>query len=98
MNLLIFLQIYKEEMTSPTKRTRVCSNMSEIFQHTAAAQTRALARATKETATRENVRHQMRLDCERLGIKDLDNDLPPVVHIAGTKGTYESIVSTRTQN
>jgi hypothetical protein len=76
-----------EEMTS--KRIRdLCSTMTEVFQLTIQAQTRALLRSKKEKATKESVRLLMREDCAKLGISDLDHDLPPIVHVAGTKGMF----------
>lgn len=75
-------------MSSPKRTREMCSNMSEVFTHTIKAQTRALARAKKEKVTQDSIRDIMRSDCALLGIHDLDTDLPPVVHIAGTKGKF----------
>jgi folylpolyglutamate synthase/dihydropteroate synthase len=78
-------------MSSP-KRGR--SNFAEVVQHMIQVQTRALARASKDTTSKESVRERMRADCALLGLHDLDKDLPPVVHIAGTKGNLEDSGST----
>ena len=73
-------------MTSTKRARSLCETVHDVFQLTMQSQTRQLARASKEIATKESVRDQMRKDCERLGIQNIDKDLPPVVHIAGTKG------------
>jgi len=74
------------KMSSTKRAKELCTNVSEVFQAAIQAQTRALARVAKSTATQESVRSLMREDCAKLGLEDLDRDLPPVIHIAGTKG------------
>jgi hypothetical protein len=73
-------------MPVPKPSRDFSTNVSDILKQTMQAQTRAMARKNKEIATKESVRLIMREDCARLGLRDLDADLPPVVHIAGTKG------------
>jgi len=79
----------REMRVFPTRAREMCSTMDEVFQLTIQAQTRALARAAKGSSTKESIRETMRADCAKLGILDLDRDLPPVVHVAGTKGAFE---------
>jgi len=74
------------DMSGYKRAREVCETVSDVLQLTMKAQTRAMARANKEVASRESVRQTMRDDCARLGIHNLDKDLPAVVHVAGTKG------------
>ncbi|KAH9261176.1 hypothetical protein BASA81_000880 [Batrachochytrium salamandrivorans] len=64
---------------------KACQTVQEVIAHTIQVQARGLA-APMNTLTKEFIRAQMRRDCESLGLRDLDRDIPPVVHVAGTKG------------
>lgn len=64
---------------------KACQTVQEVIAHTIQVQARGLA-APVNTLTKEFIRAQMRRDCASLGLRDLDRDIPPVVHVAGTKG------------
>ena len=83
-----FAQGFRNMSTIKRSRSEVSSKTNEILRSTMQAQTRAMARKNKETASMESVRRLMREDCAKLGINDLDAELPPVVHVSGTKGSF----------
>ena len=83
------MSITEPEMSSIKKSRQICKTVADVVRLTVQSQTRAMAKATKEKATAESVRALMREDCKALGILDIDRDLPPVVHVAGTKGLFQ---------
>jgi folylpolyglutamate synthase len=63
------------------------TKVSNILQLTMEAARREIISNEKRTvSTQESIRNQLRERATLLGINNLDDDLPPIVHVAGTKG------------